>query len=368
MVQRNAPTGKADPENIASMFLNRTKGAKADLDNLRKIVPDQKSFDNAQEMYFDAMLAKKSLNHKTIRNFIADNADILPEGVKVKYEGVVRDMMNNTKEHGKALTDLNTLKKTIRDAEVDLKKTEQSLASGPFGRMSRYDSDKYVSDIMGAKDRNKQIAEIKSRIGNDEEAMDGFKEATVRWLMKKVKGTDASGVDAPTVDTDLAGRPLVYSKLTRTLDENRDALSQVFTPEEMNTLTRMQKIMSRQGNLSRRATTGSDTAEKLSQTEQQIMDTIEVALKIKFGLLKGAGLTKVTRQAKNMLFGPSQRVVDAEELLTRMALDPRVAKHVLEATPLKIDNGKWFSELNDILAVQAAAEENNDDDGDQERR
>lgn len=358
-VQRGDNTGAADSENIAKFFLNKTTSAADDLKRIVEIAPNKKAADNAIETYFDAMLAKKKLNPKTIRDFISDNADILPEGVKSKYEGVVRSMMNNTETQNKTLSELNNIKKTIRDAESDLKKTERSLSSGPFGKMSRYDSDKYIADIMGSKDRNKQLAEIKARIGNDEEAMDGFKEATVQWLMKKVKGTDASSVSTP--DTDLSGRPVVYSKLTNTLEDNREALSKVFSPEEMNTLNQMQKIMSRQGNLSRRATTGSDTAEKLTQAEQDVMDTIEVALKIKFGMLKGAGLNKIVKQVRSTVFGPSQRVVDAEELLTRMALDPRVAKHVLEVKPLTVNNGKWFRELDALLGTQAAVSQEDEE-------
>lgn len=365
-VQRGTGVGQSDAENIAGMFLNSTGNAKADLDRIREIVPNQKSFDDAVEMYFDASLAKKTLNPKTIRNFIADNADVLPAGVKSKYEGIVRSMMDNTEAQNSTLSELNTLKKTIRDAEGEFRKTEQTLASGPLGRMSRFDDDKYIDSIMGANDRKKQIAEIKDRLGDDKEAMDGFKEATVQWLMRKVKGTDASGVS--TADTDLAGRPIVYSKLTNTFDQNREALADVFSPEEMNTLQRMHTVMSRQGNLSRRATTGSDTAEKLTQTEKQVMDTLEVALKIKFGMLKGAGLNKVAKQVRNVVFGPSQRVIDAEELLNRMALDPKVAKVVLEIDPLTVDNGKWFSELQAAIGATSAARVDEDDDGDHEYR
>lgn len=354
-VQRGTGIDKADADNIAGIFLNSTKGAKADLDNIRSIVKDQASFDSSVEMYFDSMLAKKTLNPKTIRNFIADNADVLPDNVKAKYEGIVRSMMDNAEAQSKALGDLNTLKKSIGEAQADLKKTEQSLATGPFGKMSRYDSDKYIGDIMGAKDRNKQIAEIKSRIGDDEEAMAGFKEATVRWMQRKIKGTDASATDIP--DTDLAGRPILYSKLTKALDDNRDALSEIFSPEEMNTLTRMQRVMSRQGSLSRRATTGSDTAEKLTQAEQQVMDVLEASVKLKFGMLTGGGIFRSAKMLKKAIFGESGRSVQADELLTRMAFDPRVAKHVLEAEPLQIENGKWLTELNALMATQAGAAE-----------
>jgi hypothetical protein len=358
-VQRGKGTGKSDPGNIASFFLNKTSSAAEDLQRIVDIAPDKKAADDAIEMYFDADLARKELNPATIRNFIADNADVLPQGVKAKYQGIVKSMMDNTEKQNEAMGRLNELKQTIRGAETDLKSTERNLMSGPLGKMSRFDDDKYVGDIMGAKDRKKQLAEIKSRIGDDKEAMEGFKEATVRWLSKKIKGTDASGVSTP--DTDMAGRPIVYSKLTNTFDENREALAEVFSPEEMNTLNRMHTIMSRQGNLARRATVGSDTAEKLTQSEKQVMDTIEVALKVKFGMLKGAGLNKVIKQVRSTVFGPSQRVVDAETLLTKMAFDPRVAKHVLEADPLTIENGKWISELNALIATGEAAKAEDED-------
>jgi hypothetical protein len=91
------------------------------------------------------------------------------------------------------------------------------------------------------------------------------------------------------------------------------------------------------------------------------MDTLEVALKIKYGMLKGAGLNKVLKQVRNVVFGPSQRIIDAEELLTRMALDPRVAKVVLTIDPLTVDNGKWINDLSTALGVQEAVKESNEE-------
>ena len=367
-VQRGDGTGKADAENIASFFLNKTTSAADDLKRIVEIAPDKRAADSAIETYFDAMLAKKTLNPKTIRDFITDNADILPDNVKSKYEGVVKSMMNNTEAQNKTHNDLTTMKRTIRDAEANLSKTERELSSGPLGRMSRYDSDKYVGDIMGSKDRNKQLDEVISKIGDDKEAMDGFKEATVQWLQKKIKGTDAAGTDISS--SDIEGRPIVYSKLTRALDDNREALSKIFDPEEMNTLNRMHKIMSRQGNLARRATSGSDTAEKLSAAEQQVMDVIEATVKLKFGMLTGGGLFRSVKLMKRAVFGESGRSLRAEDMLTRMAFDPKVAKHVLEATPLQLENGKWLNDMNKLMAVQSSVKEASDDEdpGDHEFR
>lgn len=359
-VQRGDGTGSADPENIASFFLNKTSSAADDLKRIVEVAPDKAAADNAIELYFDASLARKNLTPKAIRDFIADNNDILPDNVKEKYQGVVKSMMNNDEAKDSSLKQLKQLKSEIRKSESDFKQKERSLQSGPFGKMSRYDSDKYVGDILGGKDRNQQIDTVIKEIGDDKEAMDGFKEATVRWMQKKIAGTDASATDIP--DTDVAGRPILYSKLTRVFDDNREALSKIFTPDEMNDLNRLHKVMSKQGNLSRRATTGSDTAEKLTQTEQQALDVIEGALRLKFGMIKGGGIMATGKKLKNRLFGMNKRSERAQEILTRMAYDPKVAKHVLEVDQLNFENGKWFSELNALISADQAIDESNEDE------
>jgi hypothetical protein len=349
-VQRGDGTGKSDVENIASFFLNKTSTAADDLARIIDVAPDKAAANDAVETYFDAMLAKKTLNPNTVRNYIADNTDILPDNLKKKYEGLIKELMGNETAQGGVLQDIRKLGRDIRNAEKDLSSTKRSLETGPLGRISKYDPDKYVGDIMGAKDRIKQIEQVVKEIGDDEEALDGFKEATVRWLQKKVKGTAASDTDIP--DTDLAGRPILYSKLTNTLDDNREALSKIFSPEEMNTLNRMHRIMSRQGNLSRRATTGSDTMEKLSQNERQVMDLIEGALRLKFGMIKGGGIMATGKKLRRNIFGESKGALRADEILTKMAFDPKVAKHVLEITPLKVDNGKWITDFNKLLSAR----------------
>jgi hypothetical protein len=358
-VQRGDGTGTADPEKMASFFLNNTSSAADDVKRIIEIAPDKAAADSAVEMYFDAMLAKKSLNPKAIRNFVADNQDVLPDNVAQKYENIAKDLVKNTDSQNKALQNLRDLKKDLSTANKDLVKTQRSLESGPLGKVAKYDSDKYVGNIMGSKDRIQQIDTIIKEIGDDKEALDGFKEATTRWLQSKVIGTDKSAVDLP--DTDDVGRPIVYNKLTRVFDDNRDALAKIYTPEEMSTLNRMHKVLADQNNLSRRATTGSDTVEKIRNAEDQVINAIETTLRLKYGVLKAGGLMATLRKSKRAIFGETGRIKRAEDILTKMAYDPRVAKHVLEAQPRTIDNGKWVSELNSLISAQEAVQESNEE-------
>ncbi len=357
LVQRNSAVGTADPDNIAEMFLNNTKGAKDDLNKLREVVPDQKAFDNAEEMYFDAILAKKDLNPKSVRQFMADNQDTLPPRLKEKYQNLVKDMMSNRQLKDSTLKNITDLKKSIREAEVSARSAESQLRAGPFGKMSAQDSDRYIGSILASPDRTKQIKQVVASFKGDKKAADGFKEALLQHLYKKVKGTAPSQTSIP--DMDGAGRPVIYNKLSNIMNEHRDVLADVFSPKEMNTLNRINTLMAKQGNLSRRATVGSDTAEKLSYSEEQALNLVNSAVNIKFGLVQGGMVNRVIRSAAKQLFS-GQRKIDANELLTQAALNPEVAKVILNATPRTLENGSFRNDLVTAMAVHESIENNNE--------
>lgn len=356
LVQRNVETGKADPDNIADMFLNSTKAAKEDLDKLREIVPDQKALSNAEEMYFDAILAKKDINPKNIRGFISDNKDILPDSLKTKYENMVQELMGNRQTQDSLVGEINQLKREIRNAEKDLSQTTRDLQTGPHGKISSYDPDKYADSILSAKDSLKQADQVLADYGNNKEAVEGIKEAIVRSLKRKVSGTDSSGVDMK--DIDAIGRPVVHSKLANTLEKHREVLSKFFSPEEMNDLNRIHALMAKQGKLAKRANIGSDTAEKLSLAEREVMDIVEIALKLQFGGLEGGNKFRNLKLAMRDTFGTGKGRTDRmEQVLMAMTLDPKVASHVLSMKPRDIATGKWVSKLDMLIAADKSFNE-----------
>lgn len=359
LVQRNSASGTADPDNIAGMFLNSTKAAKDDLDKLREIVPDRVAFDNAEEMYFDAMLAKKDLNPANVRNFIADSQDVLPARLKTKYQNLVQEMMGNRKSKDSLLTNITDLKRSIREAEGTMRSAEGELRVGPFGKMTAQDPDRYMKNIMESDDRIKQLKIVKDKFKGDQKAIDGFEEAMVRYATSKISGT-ASSHASLRGEVDDVGRPVVFNRLTKLLDDNREAFSVIMSPEKMNDLTRIQKIMSRLGNLQRRATTGSDTIEKLSMSEKDALDLINAAVNVKFGLVGGGMINRVTREAAKLLFA-GKRKINAENLLTQAVLNPKVAKVILEANPRTIEDGSFFNKLNSVMAVEQASESNDEE-------
>lgn len=356
LVQRNSTSGMADPDNIAGMFLNNTKAAKEDLNKLREIVPDQAAFDNAEEMYFDAMLAKKDLNPANVRKYIADNQDILPPQLMEKYQNLVQEMMGNKTAQEGTLQNITELRKSIRDAESSMRSTERSLNTGTFGKIARYDTERYAESILSQPDAVKQARTIKQQFDGNKEALDGIEEAFVQNLVRKTTSKQSAHASA-TGAVDDVNRPVSFNNLTKELDDHREVLSVFMSPEKMNTLTRMQRVMSRLGNLQRRATSGSDTFEKLSSSQQDAIDLIGAAVNLKYGLVGGGMINRVVRESAKLMFSNKYKI-DAEELLTQATLNPKVAKAILEATPRTVENGRLFNELSALTAVNKSIEAN----------
>ncbi|TXH16741.1 MAG: hypothetical protein E6R03_04965 [Hyphomicrobiaceae bacterium] len=354
LVHRGTGVGTDDADKVAGIFLNGTKAAKDDLNKIREIVPDQKAFDGAEEMYFDAMLAKKDLNPANVRKYLADNQDILPPHLKDKYQTLVQEMMGNKTAMDGNLQKITDLKKSIRDAEGTMRGTERSLNSGVFGKMAKHDTERYAESILSQPDAVTQAKAVKDQFKGNKEALDGIEEAFVQNLVRKATGKQSAHASATGAVDDMS-RPVSFNSLTKELDDHREVLSVFMSPEKMNTLTRMQRVMSRLGNLQRRATSGSDTFEKLSSSQQDAIDLIGAAVNLKYGLVGGGMINRVVRESAKLMFSNKYKI-DAENLLTQAALNPKVAKAILEATPRTVENGRLFNELSALIAVDKSME------------
>jgi len=204
---------------------------------------------------------------------------------------------------------------------------------------------------MGKDDTLQQLDEVIASFDGDEKAMAGFKQSVTKWLEKKITSKNAA-----MTDTDATSGPVTWSKMSTTLDENSEALAKLFTLEEMDDLNRIHKIMENQGHLGRRGGGGSDTAEKIAASGKGVEKAIEAILRIKFGMLKGGGIMATGKKIKPKTMGTQARLATDDEILMRMAFDPKVAKYVLEATPLKVQNGKWFTQLQAMVSAANAVD------------
>lgn len=360
-VQKGEGVGASDPGKIADIFLNGTPDAAADLKKIISIAPDSKAASGAVEKYMAADFASSIGNNpspRTIANWIKNRSaqlDQFPE-IKQKFQDLQRKVGSKEIEKDELKLRIDDLSDQFRQAEKNLDETKRRVNRGVFGALINNDPDKYVGEIMGAKDRLKRLDEVNNLIGKNEQAKEGFKRAVTEDLIRKIEGSDVKSVN-----NDKA--PILYNKINSVMKENEDALAKVYSPKEMNALRRSQKILSQYGNLNRRATVGSDTVQKLQN--QQYMDAMETWFRVQYGVLKAGGIMRTIKGAARIL--PEGRVAKADRLVARAMLDPEVAVHLLDSPASQIGTAKWNKRLTYLLAGQAGVRESVDGHGEDDQ-
>ena len=290
---------------------------------------------------------------KVVQDFIDKNSQALDRNSDVRQE---RFRLRNQLAEGQDVLDAeNMAAKAVSSAERSVAQTQKTLQQSAFGNLIKDDPNEYIDSIMRRKDRQKQFDTIIPELKKDPEAMKGFKEALTRWAEGRIGSTNTQLVDGDTVN-------VVYSKFAKMFDDNRDTLAKVYSEEEMQALNRVQQALSRFGSLSRRATSGSDTTEKLSSLGSGTDEVVEAVFKMRYGMLKGAGLFKIYRQANEKVFGKSPRQHRSEELIAKFALDPEVAMHVLNAPARPEKMEKWVSGLAKLMNLNVALNNSGEED------
>lgn len=212
------------------------------------------------------------------------------------------------------------LRAEITAAKDAAKLTEQEISKGALGFAIGRDPVATVDKIMSpGGDPQRRMAATVAEIGDNEQALTGLKQSVREWLLRTK--TNAS--------KEIDGRRVVsFDKLERVFDRHAPALGEVFSPEEMNSLRQVHKLLqSEQIVTSTRAIAGSTTSPRQEQTKQ-LKRALEAGLKLKFGVLKGGGLFRAFNIAGESLPGSTfeSRV---ESLMTQMMLDPELAAHLL---------------------------------------
>jgi hypothetical protein len=145
-----------------------------------------------------------------------------------------------------------------------------------------------------------------------------------------------------------------FAKLDALFKKHESALSQVLSPEEMNNLRQVHKMLS----VSKRdvqATIGSATAERqaLDTAQTQALFPLEAALRLKFGMLKGGGIMALIKRSLRQMKG--SETDNVEQLRRKMAFDPELAKHLL-TRQVDVGGAKWNAKLNRLLGYKRGAD------------
>jgi hypothetical protein len=353
----------ADPGRIADIFLNGTADAAKDLKKIVDIAPSPEEASNAVRNYMAADLATRigdKASPRTIANWIKNRSAQLNEfpEIKKEFENLQRKVGSQEQKKDELQILITQLSNEASRAERGVSETRRRIEKGVLGTIANQDPDKYVASIMGSKDRLKKIDEFQKLAGNNQEAKDGFKRAMTDYILKETEGSNVKL-------TNNDSGPIQRSYLKNLMDENEDALAKVYTPDQMNTIRRAQKWLEQYGNLERRATTGSDTAQKMAESggqvnKENLMTMAETAFRVKYGVLKAGGIMKTIKGAAALL--PDSRAAKADRLIAKAMIDPELAAHLLDTPTREVGSVKWNKRLSYLLGAEAAGRESSDED------
>ena len=256
-------------------------------------------------------------------------------------------------QRGGALS--KSLADDVTNAKAGLKTTETELRRSALQSAIGNNPENAVASIMGSGDPEKRMAEMVGRLKGNKDASDGLKAAVRDWIRQKT-GTTARIVGDPET------RPVSRANLEKLFNEHEKTLAAIYTPAEMNVLRQAHKLLGAEANLDVRATSGSNTFDKVMAAQKSDVDQrkrmLEAALKVKYGVLKGGG---VFRTINLFLAALPDGNRGLENLLFEMQFNPDLAKHLLTVPVKDVDSPSWNSKLNTLMAVVAGARESNSD-------
>ncbi len=189
------------------------------------------------------------------------------------------------------------------------------------------------------------LREVNQALQNNPEAQRGWKAAVADVLVDKVTNTN-------TALTRSSDGPLSVAKMQRVWKQHEGDLAQIFTPDEMAAARRAHEMLEPLGNLSRRATSGSPTANL-----QQLTNAMEAGILAYTGnAIKTGMIMKRLKVAASLVPGVKDMTLEAkmQNLVQRMYFDPELFIHVMDQPVRTMERPEWNSKLNRLLAYNEA--------------
>lgn len=315
--------GATPPSATAARFLATPEKA-ASLTRALEGSPAAPGAHAALRDYLRSDFARSALNVDGTVNSIRANAwarnyaDILEQfpAVRGEFDDIVAAARRGEQLSAQSRADLEV-------ARANRKATEAEIDRSAVGTLLREDPRDVAKKLLGSKySGNAKLDEINGLIKNDSEALRGWKAAVSEVLADKVQGTRQVG------DT----LEVHFARLAREFKDNEQILAKVYSPEEMNILRQAHKMLSYFKEAEKRATVGSDTAEKLG-----IPGIIQLGARHIWGDLKGGGIIKRFKLMLELL--PNNKE-SADQIVQAAWFNPDIAAYLLER-PLKNQNASF---------------------------
>ncbi|WP_128934018.1 hypothetical protein [Bradyrhizobium zhanjiangense] len=333
--------GATPPSETAGRFLASPEAA-ATLPRVLQGSPAMSAAESALRDHYRSSFAMAALNADGTINPIRasswanSHADILAQfpAIRREFDDLAAQARRGEQLSAQARVDLEAAR-SVRKA------TEAEVDRSIIGTLIREDPRDAASKILGGGyDAERRLTEINALVRNDAQAMRGWKAAVSEVLADKVQGTRQVG---ETLEVQ-------FARLAKEFKDNEALLAKTFSPEEMNNLRQAHKILSYFKEAEKRATVGSDTAEKLN-----IPGWAQLAVRHFKGDLAGGGLIKRFKLLLEML--PSNKQ-SADEIIHMAWFDPNVAAYLLER-PVKNPNVPQYNiDLRRLIAAANASRDN----------
>lgn len=381
LLDRAERRGAAVPPSAqAGLFLKPRGGGKEAAEDLNRILAGAPSKSRGLSAAYDYVLADLAtlvsdsgvINPNRLRAWIANHQGMLSQlpAVKKEIDRLLVDVVNRRegsnatkktldaavaerrglkdaldRREKQILADarLNERRKAAEIAKIDQQRAiyEREMQSNAVRHLVDADPERAVASVLGSRDPERAMAEVVQRLKSDPEALKGWKRGVADYLYQQAKL-----VGAP--DTPQGFDPVSLAKVSRVLESNRPALSKVFTPEEMRTLTRVQHTLDVVARKGLSVTAGSPTAEN-----SMIMGLTEILLKTIYGGLQGGNKLRNFKVAMRLMPG-APKVARVDRLVERAMLDPELMIHLLNIPLKESAVPQWNRGLTRLLAARNA--------------
>lgn len=337
--------GNTPPSETAGRFLSSPEKTAA----LQRILADTPGAAAGQAAIRDYMrsdFANSALNPDGTLNAIKaaawarNNADTLAQfpALRTEFDGIAA-----TARRGEQLS--ADTKRGLDAARNNRKQTEAEIERSAAGTLLRGEDPRALAAklLNGGYGSEAKLDEVIRMLGNDAQAKRGWKAAVGEVLADKVTGIRQVGETFE----------VQYARLAKEFKDNERLLAKTFTPEEMNTLRQGHKLLSYFKEAEKRATVGSQTAERIN-----IPGWAQLVVRHFKGDLAGGGLIKRFKLLLEQL--PNNRQ-GADDILHMAYFDPNVAAYLLNRPVTSPNSSLYNVNLRRLIGAANAARESGPD-------
>lgn len=330
--------GSTPPSETAGRFLSSPEKSAA-LQRTLSGAPSAEAGQAAARDYMRSDFAVSALNPDGSINLARasawsrNNADVLAQfpALRTEFDGIVRSAQRGDQLSAEAKSALENARRAHPATEADIDRSA-------IGTLLREDPRDVANGLLsGGYSSGKKLDEINALVKNDEAAKRGWKATVSEVLADRVQSSRAIG-ETPEIQ---------FARLAKEFKNNEALLAKTFSPEEMNGLRQAHKILEYFKEAEKRATVGSNTADKWN-----VPGWAQLIVRHAYGDIKGGGIVKRFKLLLELL--PTNKQ-SADEIVHMAWFNPDVAAYLLER-PIRNPNIPQYNvNLRRLIAADNAA-------------